>query len=85
MTEFAILQNQVMGILRTDIFWGVTVYVVPVGTVAAMFRIPKLADRTYFGLYKSTHDNIASCMMLLDVDLVMRLVVGGSSSSSWEM
>jgi hypothetical protein len=34
MTEFAISQNQVMGILRADIFWGVTVYAVPVGTVA---------------------------------------------------
>jgi hypothetical protein len=60
-------------------------YVVPVGTVAAKFKIPKSADRTYLGLYMSTHDNIASCMMLLDVDLVVRLMVGGSSSSSWEM
>ena len=46
MTEFAISQNQVMGILRVDIFWGVTVYVVLVGTVSAKFRIPKSADRT---------------------------------------
>jgi hypothetical protein len=46
MTEFAISQNQVMGILRADIFWGVTVYIVLVGTVSAKFRIPKLADRT---------------------------------------
>jgi hypothetical protein len=60
-------------------------YVVSVGTVAAKFKIPKSADRTYLGLYMSTHDNIASCMMLLDVDLVVRLMVGGSSSSSWEM
>ena len=50
MTEFAISQNQVMGILRSDICWGVTEYIVPVGTVAAKFRIPKSADRTYFGL-----------------------------------
>ncbi len=85
MTKFAISQNQVMGILCAGIFWGVTIYIVPVGTVAAKFRIPKSADRTCFGLYKSTHDNIASCMMLLDVDLVMHLVVGRSSSSSWEM
>ncbi len=85
-TKFAISQNQVMGILHTDIFWGDTVYVVPVGTVAAKFGIPKSADRTYFGLYMSTHDNIASCMMLLvAVDLVVHLMVGGASSSSWEM
>jgi hypothetical protein len=83
MTEFAVSQNQVMGILRADIFWGVTVYVVPVGTVAAKFRIPKSADRTYFGLYMSTHDNIASCMMLLDVNLAVHLMVGGSSSLYW--
>ena len=85
MTKFAILQNQVKGILHTGIYWGVTVYVVPVGTVVARFRIPKLAERTYFGLYMSTHDNIASCMMLLDVDLVVHLMVGGSLFSSWEM
>ncbi len=85
-TKFAILQNQVMGILRADIFWGDIVYVVPVGTVAAKFRIPKSADRTYFGLHMSTHDNISSCMMLLvAVDLVMHLMVGGASSLSWEM
>ncbi len=85
MTKFAILQNQVKGILRTNICLGVTVYVVPVGTVAGKFRMPKSADRTYFGLYMSTHDNIASCVMLLDVDLVVRLMVGGSLFSSWEM
>jgi hypothetical protein len=33
----------------------------------------------------SIHDNIASCMMLLDVNLVVRRVVGGSLFSSWEM
>lgn len=43
-------------------------YVLPVGTVAAKFRIPKLADKTYFGLYMS---------MLLDVDLVVHLMGGG--------
>jgi hypothetical protein len=43
-----------MGILRADIFWGVTVYVVPVGTVAAKFKITKSADRTYLGLYVHT-------------------------------
>ena len=85
MTKFAILQNQVMGILRADIFWGVNVYEVPVGTVVAKFKIPKSADRTCLGLYMSTHDNIASCMMLVDVDLVVGLMVGGSTSSSWEM
>ncbi len=85
MTEFSILQNQVMGILRADIFWGVTVYIVPVGTVAVKFKIPKSADRACLGLYMSTHDNTASCMMLVDVDLVVHLMVGGSSSSSWEM
>ena len=85
MTEFAILQNHVMGILRADIFWGVTVYNVPVGTVAVKFKIPQLADRTCLGLYMSTHDNIASCMMLVDVDLVVCLMVGGLLSSSWEM
>ena len=58
-------------------------YVVPVGTVAAKFKIPKSADRTYLGLYMSTHDNIASCMMLLDVDLAVHLMVGGSSSLYW--
>jgi hypothetical protein len=46
MTEFAISQNHVMGILRADIFWGVTVYIVPVGAVVAKFKIPKSADRT---------------------------------------
>ena len=50
MTKFAILQIQDMGILCANIYWGVTVYAVPVGTIAAKFRIPKLADRTYFGL-----------------------------------
>ncbi len=85
-TKFAILQNQVMGILRADIFWGDIMYIVPVGTVAAKFRISKSANRTYFGLYMSTHDNIASCMMLLvAVDLVVRLMVGGASSLSWKM
>ena len=42
--KFAISQNQVIGILRADICWGVTLYVVPMGTVAAKFRIPKPAD-----------------------------------------
>ena len=74
-----------MGILRADIFWGVTVYNVPVGTVAAKFKIPKSADRTCLGLYMSTHDNITFCMILVDVDLVVHLMVGGLSSSSWEM
>jgi hypothetical protein len=46
MTEFAISQNQVMGILCADNFWGVTVYVVPVGAVVAKFKIPKSAERT---------------------------------------
>ena len=85
MTKFAILQNHIMGILRVDIFWGVTVYDVPVSTVAAKFKIPKLADRTCLGLYMSTHDNIASCIMLVDVGLVVHLMMGGSLSSSWEM
>ena len=85
MTEFAISQNHVMGNLSADNFWGVTVYDVPMGTVAANFKIPKSADRTCLGLNMSTHDNIASCMMLVDVDLVVGLMVGGSSSSSWEM
>jgi hypothetical protein len=85
-TKFAISQNQFKGILRADICCGVTVYVVPVSLgVAAKFRIPWSADRTYLGLYTSTHDNIASCMMLVDVDLVVRLAVGGSLFSSWEM
>jgi hypothetical protein len=87
-TEFAILQNQFKGVLCADICWGVTVYVVPISLgVAAKFRIPRSADRTYRGLYMSTHVNIASCMMLLllDVDLVVRLMVGGLSFSSWEM
>ena len=48
--QLAISQNHDIGILRADIFWGVTVYVLSVGTVAAKFRIPKLADSTYFGL-----------------------------------
>ena len=86
MTEFAISQNQFKGILRADICWGVTVYVVPVSLGgAAKFRIPRPADRTYCGLYMSTHVNIASCMMLLDVNLVVCLMVGGSLVSSWEM
>ena len=85
MTKFAISQNHVMGILCADIFWGVTVYDVPVGTVAAKFKIPKSADRTCLGLYMSTHDNIASCMMLVDVNLVVHLMGGGLLSSSWEM
>ena len=38
-----------------------------------------------FGLAKSTHDNIASCIMLLVVDRVEYLCGGGSSSSSCEM
>ena len=86
MAKFAILQNQAKGSLCVDIRWGVIVYVVPVSLgVAAKFRIPRLADRTYRGLYISTHDNIASCKMLLDVDLVVRLMVGASLVSSWEM
>ncbi len=85
-TEFAILQNQVKGILRADICWGVTVYVVPVSLgVAAKFRIPRSADSTYLGFYMSTHDSIASCMMLVDVNLVVCLAVGGLLFSSWEM
>ena len=86
MTEFAISQIQFKGILRVNICWGVTVYVVPVSLgVAAKFRIPRSADRTYRGLYMSTHVSIASCMMLLDVNLVVHLKVGGLSFSSWEM
>ena len=86
MVKFAILQNQVKGSLYVDICWGVTVYVVPVSLgVAAKFRIPRSADRTYRGLYMSTHDNITLCMMMLDVDLVVRLMVGGLLVSSWEM
>ena len=50
MTKFAILQNLDMGILRANICQVVTVYVVPMGTIAEKFRIPKSADRTYFGL-----------------------------------
>jgi hypothetical protein len=46
-TEFAILQNQFIGILHTDICWGVTVCVMPMGTVAAKFKIPKSDDKTY--------------------------------------
>jgi hypothetical protein len=85
-TEFAISQNQFKGILRADICWGVTLYVVPVSLgVAAKFRIPRSADRTYLGLYMSTHVRIASCMMLVDVNLAVRLAVGGLLFSSWEM
>ena len=84
-TAFALLQNHDIGILRTDICWGVTVYVVPVGTVAAKLRIPKLADKTYCGLYISTHNNIFSSMMLLEVDLVVCLVMGGTLSLSCNM
>ena len=53
--------------------------------VAAKFRIPRSEDTTYRGLYMSTHDNIDSCMMLFDADLVVHLVVGGLSSLSLEM
>ena len=61
-------------------------YIVTVSLgVAAKFKIPRSADRTYLGLYTSTHVNIASCMMLVDVNLVVRLAVGGSLFSSWEM
>ena len=49
-TEFAISQNHDIGILRADICWGATMYVLPVGSVAVKFRIPKSADSTYFGL-----------------------------------
>ena len=85
-TKFAISQNQFKGILRVDICWGVTMYVVPVSLgVAAKFKIPRSADSTYFGLYTSMHDSIASCMILVDVDLVVRLAVGGSLFLSWEM
>jgi hypothetical protein len=38
-----------------------------------------------FGLYMSTHDSMASCMILLAVDLVVHLVGAWLSSSSWEM
>jgi hypothetical protein len=56
-------------------------YVVPNSLgVAAKFRIPRPADRTYLGLYTSTHVSIASCMMLVDVDLVVCLAVGGRHS-----
>jgi len=68
-----------------DICWGVTVYVLPVGTVAVKFRMPKSEDTTYFGLYMSTHDNFASCIMLVVVDMVVRRLGGGSSSSSCDM
>ena len=85
-TKFAISQNQFKGILRADICWGFTVYVVPVSLgVAAKFRIPRLTDSTYLGLYTFTHVSIAYCMMLVDVNLVLRLAAGGLSFSSWEM
>jgi len=61
------------------------VYVLPVATVAVKFRMPKLEDKTYFVLYMSTHDNIASCIMLVVVDLVVRRLGGGSSSSSCDL
>ncbi len=81
MTKFAILQNQFKGILHANICWGVTIYVVPVSLgVVAKFRIPRSADRTYRGLYTSTHVNIASCMMLVDVNLVVRLMLGDRCS-----
>ncbi len=40
---------------------------------------------TYCGLYMSTHDNIASCMILLGDDLVVHLVGEELSSLTWEM
>ncbi len=85
--EFAISQNQVIGILHTVICWGVgTVGVNPVHLgVAAKFKMPKSDDTTYWGLYMSRHDSIASCIILLEADLVVRLVGGGCLSSSWEM
>ena len=85
MTAFAISWNSDIGIFRTDICRGVTVYVLPVGTVAVKLRMPKSEDTTYFGLYMSTHDNIASCIMLVVVDLVVRLLGGGSFSLSCDM
>ncbi len=60
-------------------------YVLPVGTVAVKFRMPKSEDTTYFGLYMSTQDNIASCIMLVVVDLVLHCMGGGSSSLSCDM
>ena len=61
-------------------------YIVPVRFgVATKYRMPRLADRTYHGLYISIHDKIASCMMLFDDDLVVRLMGGGSLSLFWEM
>ncbi len=86
MIEFAISQNQFMGILHADICWGVTMYAVPISLGdAAKFGISRLADRTKCGLYMSTHVSIASCVMLLDVNLVVRLKVGGALFLSWEM
>ena len=85
-TKFSISQNQFKGKVCADICWGVAVYVVPVSFgVAVKFRIPRSADRTYIGLYTSTHVSIASCMMLVDVDLVVHVAVVGSLFSSWEM
>ncbi len=82
-TEFAILHNYFMGSLHCAICLGVTVYVVPVSFgVWVYFSIPKSVDTMYCGLYMSTYDSIASCMMLLDADLGVRLM---NQSLSWEM
>jgi dTDP-4-dehydrorhamnose 3,5-epimerase-like enzyme len=85
-TEFAISQNQVIRSLHIDNCRGFTLYVVPVSFgVLAKFRIPRLDDITYNGLYIFTLDDIALCMMLLAGDLVVCSAGGGSTSLSWEL
>ncbi len=85
-TEFAISHNHFNGSLHCAICLEVALYVVPMSfRVLVLFRIPCFADMIYCGLYISTHDNIASCMMLLDADLVVHLAGEELLSLSWEM
>ncbi len=83
-TKLAISQNQVIGSLRCDICWGDTLIGGPLRFgILAKFSRPRSLDRTYCGLQMSTHNNIASCIMLRD--LVVHLSGVGLSSLSCEM
>jgi hypothetical protein len=43
------------------------------------------ADMVNVGFDMSLQDNIASCILLVELDLVVHILYGGLSSSSWEM
>jgi hypothetical protein len=62
-TAFAISQNPIIGSLLMDICCGVILNVVLVGVVAKLSK-PTSSDAMKVGWDTSTHNSMASCMML---------------------